>query len=202
VIGDSDRLPTIATPRLELRWLEARDVSALFDIFGDAETVRYWSRPPLEGLDEAASLLAEIQDSYTNGTLYQWGVALHDRVIGTCSLFAICRPHKRAELGFAINRARWGQGYASEAAGAIVRYAFEAMELHRLEADVDPRNDASIRCLERLGFRREGYARERYHLGGEIQDAVLYGLLRSDANRKAEALPPHSIAKPTRISGI
>ncbi|MGZ5443472.1 MAG: GNAT family N-acetyltransferase [Thermoanaerobaculia bacterium] len=61
-----------------------------------------------------------------------------------------------------------------------MRFAFQTLGLHRLEADVDPRNTASIRCLERLGFRREGYARERYHLGGEVQDAVLYGLLRKD----------------------
>ena len=144
--------------------------------------MKYWSRPPFTDLDEAKVFLAEIHDHFASGTLYQWGVARRedDRVIGTCTLFAITLPHKRAELGFAVERSQWGKGYASEAAGAIVRFAFETMDLHRLEADVDPRNHASIRCLERLGFQREGYARERYHLGGEIQDAVLYGLLRSE----------------------
>lgn len=144
--------------------------------------MKYWSRPPFTDLDEAKAFLAEIHDSFASGTLYQWGVARRedDRVIGTCTLFAITLPHKRAELGFAVERSQWGKGYASEAAGAIVRFAFESMDLHRLEADVDPRNHASIRCLERLGFVREGYARERYHLNGEIQDAVLYGLLRSE----------------------
>jgi RimJ/RimL family protein N-acetyltransferase len=182
LIKPSDRLPTIPTPRLELRWLEARDVPALFEIFGDPETVKYWSRPPLANLEEAQAFLDEIHGHFAAGDLYQWGVARRedDRIIGTCTLFAITLPHKRAELGFAIARSQWGKGYASEAAGAIVRYAFDAMGLHRLEADVDPRNPASIRTLERLGFQREGYARERYHLGGEIQDAVLYGLLRSE----------------------
>lgn len=191
MIGNSDRLPTIPTPRLELRWLEARDVPALYDIFGDPETVRYWSRPPLENLGAAEALLAEIHEHYANGTLYQWGVAgrADDRIIGTCTLFAIQFEHRRAELGFAVGRSQWGQGYASEATAAIVRFAFDTLGLHRLEADVDPRNTASIRCLERLGFQREGYARERYHLGGEVQDAVLYGLLR----REAKLPPPPGI---------
>jgi RimJ/RimL family protein N-acetyltransferase len=180
-----EHLPTIETARLRLRWLEARDVPALFEIFGDAETVRYWSRPALQTLDEAAGFLAEIHGRFAGHSLYQWGVAKRDddRVIGTCSLFSISAPHKRAEIGFAIHRAQWRQGYASEASGALVRFAFDALHLHRLDADVDPRNHASIRCLEGLGFQREGYARECYHVGDEIQDSVLYGLLSRESHR-------------------
>ena len=139
----------------------------------------------MRDIGAAAALLDEIHAYFASGTLYEWGVARRedDRVIGTCTLASISLPHKRAELGFAVARTHWGQGIASEATEAIVRFAFEEMGLHRLEADVDPRNDASIRCLERLGFRREGYARERYHLGGEVQDAVLYGLLRNEVKR-------------------
>ena len=180
-----DRLPTIETPRLRLRWLEDRDVPALYRIFGDPEAMRYWSCPPLEDERAAAMLLAEIHEHAAKDTLYQWGVAdrTSDEVIGTCTLHAISVPHRRAELGFAVHRALWGRGYASEAARAAVEFAFGEMNLHRLEADVDPRNHASLRCLEKLGFRKEGYARERYHLGGELQDAVLYGLLRSEFAR-------------------
>lgn len=191
MIGDSDRLPTISTPRLQLRWLETRDVPALYEIFADPETVRYWSSPPLANLAAAEALLAEIHNSYAHGTLYEWGVASRDDdgIIGTCTLAAISVQHRRAELGFAIRRTHWGHGYASEATAAIVRFAFGTLGLHRLEADVDPRNTASIRSLERLGFQREGYARERYHLGGEVQDAILYGLLR----REVKLQPPGGI---------
>jgi RimJ/RimL family protein N-acetyltransferase len=67
-----------------------------------------------------------------------------------------------------------------EALKALVSHAFETMNLRRLEADVDPRNGASIRSLERLGFQREGFLRERWHVNGEIQDAHFYGLLRRE----------------------
>jgi RimJ/RimL family protein N-acetyltransferase len=67
-----------------------------------------------------------------------------------------------------------------EALQTLLTYAFEVLELRRLEADVDPRNAASIRTLERLGFKREGFLRERWHVDGEIQDALFYGLLKRE----------------------
>jgi RimJ/RimL family protein N-acetyltransferase len=67
-----------------------------------------------------------------------------------------------------------------EALGALLNFAFDSLNLHRLEADVDPGNLSSVKTLERLGFRREGYLRERWHVGGEIQDALFYGLLRRE----------------------
>jgi RimJ/RimL family protein N-acetyltransferase len=68
----------------------------------------------------------------------------------------------------------------AEALQTLLNHAFEGLELRRLEADVDPRNTASIRTLERLGFKREGYLRERWHVAGEIQDALFYGLLKRE----------------------
>jgi RimJ/RimL family protein N-acetyltransferase len=67
-----------------------------------------------------------------------------------------------------------------EALHALLGFAFDVLDLHRIEADVDPRNVPSIRTLERLGFQREGYLRERWQVNGEIQDALFYGLLRPD----------------------
>lgn len=88
--------------------------------------------------------------------------------------------HRRAEVGYALGRAYWGHGYIQEALHALLDYAFGVLGLHRIEADVDPRNAASIRTLERLGFQREGYLRERWQVGGEILDGVFYGLLQPD----------------------
>ncbi len=74
----------------------------------------------------------------------------------------------------------WGQGLANEALTRVLLHARDRMQMRRIEADVDPRNSASLRCSERLGFVREGYARERWVVAGEIQGAVLLGLLLRD----------------------
>jgi RimJ/RimL family protein N-acetyltransferase len=88
--------------------------------------------------------------------------------------------NRRAELGYALGREHWGKGYMQEALRALLDYSFNELNLHRLEADVDPRNASSIRTLEKLGFRQEGYLRERWLVGGGIQDSLFYGLLRSE----------------------
>jgi RimJ/RimL family protein N-acetyltransferase len=67
-----------------------------------------------------------------------------------------------------------------EAVGELLRFAFEELGLHRIEADVDPRNVASIRLLERVGFCLEGRMRERWIVGDEINDTAFYGLLRRE----------------------
>lgn len=185
---ESDKLPTIEAERVRLRWLAESDARALFSIFSDAEVMRYWSSPPLAGLDAANELLAHIHDSFARRTLFQWGIARRedDLVVGTCTLFHLDAGNRRAELGYALGRGHWGQGYMQEALGALLGFAFTELNLHRMEADVDPANAASIKTLERLGFQREGYLRERWLVGEGIYDALFYGLLRREWQARAE----------------
>lgn len=173
------RLPTLTAERVVLRWLTREDLPALFSIFSNAEVMRYWSSTPLADEEAAGRLLEDIHESFRRQRLFQWGLARRadDLVIGTCTLANLDPANRRAELGFALGRPWWGQGLAGEGLRTLLRFAFGELGLNRLEADVDPRNSASIRLLERLGFRREGYLRERWRVGGETQDSVFYGLL-------------------------
>lgn len=188
MLPGADRLPTIETERLRLRWLTAVDVPALFAIFGNAEVCRYWSSPPMPDIAAAEALLREIEAYFAERSLFQWGIAERDSdaVIGTCTLASLSAEHRRAEIGFALARSAWERGYLAEALPALLAFAFDTLGLHRIEADADPRNTRSIRVLERVGFQREGYMRERYHLAGEIQDAVMYGLLRPEWAESSE----------------
>ena len=173
------RLPTIAAERVELRWMEHGDVPALFEIFGDPAVMRFWSCPAYSDEAQAGALLEQIHACYREGTLLEWGLCRRDdpRVIGTATLSHLDWSNGRAELGYSQARAHWGHGYVREALTALLGWAFGELGLRRIEADVDPRNAASIRTLEALGFQREGYLRERWNVAGEVQDALFYGLL-------------------------
>jgi RimJ/RimL family protein N-acetyltransferase len=173
--------PAIDTPRLRLRRPVDTDAASLFAIFSDPSTMLYWSRPAMTSVSEAAMLVKDIESHAAAGTLYQWGLARRedDVVIGTATLFRIDREHRRAEVGYILRRDHWGRGLANEALAAIIRHAFDTLDLHRLEADIDPRNAASIRSIERLGFKCEGHLKERYFVAGDIQDSLMYGLLAS-----------------------
>jgi [ribosomal protein S5]-alanine N-acetyltransferase len=175
-------LPVIPAGRVTLRPLRDADVPALFEIFGDVEAMRFWGSPPLQDLAAAHALLDDIRRHFAARTLFQWGVARSDddAVIGTTTIFQIDHEHRRGVIGFAIRRGDWRRGYASDAVTALIRFAFAQLDLHRLEADPDPHNAASIAVLEKQGFKREGLLRERYFLNGETQDAAYYGLLRRE----------------------
>ncbi len=180
-------LPILETPRLRLRALTAADAPAVFAIYSDPEVMRYWSRPPMTDPAAAASLVEQIHGNLAQQTRYQWGIErLADgQIVGSCSVGQLDAQNRRAEVGYIMGRAYWGHGLMHEALQRMLGCAFAPLEagglnLHRLEADIDPRNHASRRSLERLGFQREGYLRERWHVAGEICDTELYGLLRSE----------------------
>jgi RimJ/RimL family protein N-acetyltransferase len=168
-----------------MRWASEDDVDAIYDVFSDPRVMRYWSSGPLANREAAAAMQREIAQNNLNDTAWKWGLALRDTntVIGTVTLFNLSLSKGRAEIGYAMGSAHWGRGYMNEALKALIVHAFDVMDFRRLEADVDPRNTASIRTLERLGFQREGFLRERWHVGGELQDAFFYGLLKREWQR-------------------
>ncbi|HXZ49917.1 MAG TPA: GNAT family N-acetyltransferase [Usitatibacter sp.] len=168
--------------RVRLRPLEARDAPALYTTYADPETSRYLSRPPMTGLGEAEALLARAQAGREEGHGLQLAI---ERIgdgafLGVCLLFHIHAESARAEIGYTLAREHWSRGYMAEALPALVGYAFGPLGLNRLEADIDPRNAASARVLERLGFSREGLLRERWIVAGEASDSAIYGLLRRE----------------------
>ena len=179
---DSKTLTTLNTRRLSLRTISAADVDDFYEVYSHPQVMRYWSTPPLANRDAAIKVISEIQEGVERHNMLKWGIALSasDKLIGSVTLFNLEFTHRRAEIGYAQGRPYWGQGYMHEALTAVLNYAFATLNLHRIEADVDPRNDGSVRTLERLGFQREGYMRERWQVNGEIQDAFLYGLLKPD----------------------
>jgi RimJ/RimL family protein N-acetyltransferase len=178
----NDTVPVLQGGRIHLRAMTAVDVPRLFAQFSDPKVMRYWSRGPLMRVEDAQEMFAEIDRGVRAGEFLQWAIArcTDDLMIGSCALFAQNRGHRRAEIGFALSSAHWGHGYALEAVHLALGHAFNALDFHRIEADVDPRNAASLRLLERVGFVREGLLRERWHVGGEIQDSAVYALLARD----------------------
>ena len=100
--------------------------------------------------------------------------------IGICTLFAFSWQCRRAEVGYGLAAHAWGHAYMDEALRALLGYRFATLGLNRVEADIDPRNQASAKSLERLGFQKEGHLRERWIVGDDVSDTALYGLLQRD----------------------
>lgn len=172
----------IHTSRLRLRPLDEPDAPALLAIFGDPQVMRYWSTPPWTGLDEARGLIERDRSAMRLGHYLRLGLERADdgALIGACTLFDLHPTSRRAEVGYVLAAQAWGRGYMHEALSALLDHGFDALDLNRIEADIDPRNQASARALQRLGFRQEGLLRERWIVAGQVSDSALYGLLRAD----------------------
>ncbi|MBA4683048.1 GNAT family protein [Pseudomonas sp. MDMC216] len=173
---------TLTTPRLVLRPLQAADAAALFAIFSDPQVMQYWNTPPWDTEAVAQDFIRAEQQAMHDGQ--RLTLAIVDResaeLIGKCLLFNYEPESRRAEIGFGITSCAWGKGYVQEAASELLRHGFEALELNRVEAEIDPTNTASGRALERLGFSQEGLLRQRWIIDGQVSDSALYGLLSED----------------------
>lgn len=177
----------LRTQRLLLRPLRPSDDSALLAIFSDPQVMRYWSTPPWGSIDQARALIDRDGLAMAAGEHLRLGMERIDdaSLIGTCTLFDISAQCRRAEMGYVLASPVWGQAYMDEALRALLTYGFTELNLNRVEADVDPRNIASAKSLERLGFVKEGHLRERWIVGDEVSDTALYGLLRRDWHWRA-----------------
>jgi RimJ/RimL family protein N-acetyltransferase len=174
--------PTLHTARLRLRPFADEDADALFALHTNAHVLRYWDSPAWTDRGRAERFLAACRQMADEGT----GVRLAlNRVydgafIGWCSLSRWNPDFRSAALGYCLDDAAWGQGYATEAADALLRWAFDTLDLNRVQAETDTRNVASARVLEKLGFVREGTLREDCIVNGDVSDSWVFGLLRRE----------------------
>jgi RimJ/RimL family protein N-acetyltransferase len=192
--GQGRRVGSLKTPSQELRTARARlrevrfdDAEALLDIYGHPEGVRYLGRPP-QTLEQVQTRLQRMLEDIERGEAAFWVMTEPgaDRALAYLGFFRWDVPHQTAELGYVVAPDRWGQGLMREVLPVLVRHGFEVLGLHRLEARIDPGNLASIKLVERLGFKPEGALRDRtLNADGSREDLLLFGLLRPefDANR-------------------
>jgi RimJ/RimL family protein N-acetyltransferase len=184
-----DRFPILTTERLLLRETADRDVEAVFELESDPVAMRYWSRPPMKDPSEARASVERAKGFFASRTGLRWSICLpaDDGMLGHLSLFSLHEQSGHGEIGYGLARRHWGRGYMHEALIAVIDWAFGPLGLRRLEADIHPRNEASIRALERQGFAREGLLRERWQVGDEISDSLLMGLLASEWRERRAA---------------
>lgn len=173
---------TLTTERLALRWMTADDAPALYAMFRDPEVTRYWSTPPWTDIAQAHAFIEQSLADCAGGTGLRFAITLRetDEFIGSIKLYDFFDQNRRCDIGYALLPSHWGKGYLAEAMTALLDYAFLDLNLNRIEADIDPRNDASARLLERMAFQKEGYMRERWIVNGEVCDTAFYGLLKRD----------------------
>jgi ribosomal-protein-alanine N-acetyltransferase len=176
--------PTLRTARLILGSFELNDAAELQRLAGAREVADTTvSIPHPYELDHARAWIGQQRKEAVRGRATTFAIRLDQgTLIGSVGLRDIDPEHLQAELGFWIGREWWGNGYATEAARAVIRFGFESLSLNRIFAHHMARNPAAGRVLQGAGMRREGLLRQRVRKWGVYEDVVLYAVLRDDGN--------------------
>jgi RimJ/RimL family protein N-acetyltransferase len=174
--------PTLTTPRLRLRPFADSDAEALFALHTNTQVLRYWDSPAWSEPARAERFIAACREMAEEGTGARLAIDRldDDGFIGWCGLTRWNPDYRSASLGYCLDDAAWGHGYATEAAGAVLQWAFDTLDLNRVQAEADTRNAASGRVLEKLGFVHEGTLREDCVVNGDVSDSWVLGLLRRE----------------------
>lgn len=176
------QFPILETKRLLLRALVSRDAPAILTLYGDDKVTRFHPETPFATMDRAEAFINFCRRAFDEQRMIRWGVAPKpdDWVVGTVGLHHFDELHDRVEIGFDIASDYWRRGYGFEAVGTVLRFAFERLDVNRVEAHTMRGNIASIQLLEKLGFCFEGILRQYGYWKGTYHDVRLFSLLKQD----------------------
>lgn len=166
-------MTVLVTPRLRLRPPTWDDLPAVHRFLSDPRAMRYWSTPEHESLEQSAEWLARWLERPL-GQSEDFIVERGGEVIGKAGAWQL------PEVGYLIHPDHWGLGLGHEAMAAAVAHLLDRPDVTRLTADVDPRNAASIRLLQKLGFRETHRVERTILWRDEWCDSVYFALERAD----------------------
>jgi len=172
--------PEIKTERLLLRKLVKADGPEMLFLRSDDRVMQYIGREKTRSLEEAEAFIDRINASVDANETIMWAIAMANdpgTLIGTICYWRMQPEHYRAEAGYVLHPGFWNRGIMTEALWAVIRYGFEEMKLHSIEAHINPENLASGIVLEKTGFTREAYFRENYFFRGKFTDTAIYSLV-------------------------
>lgn len=176
-------IPIIEGERINLRKMQANDVDVLLQYWGDPEVVKHMNMSAFTTSDEVLEMVTLLNSLAEYEDTLRWGIELKEehKLIGSCGFntWQLSGAY-RAEIGYDLGKAYWGQGYMSEALGLMLPYGYEIMGLNRIEALVQPVNVASSKLLTSFHFQQEGLLRQYQKTEEGFVDLYLYSLLKEE----------------------
>lgn len=174
-------LAAITTTRLTLRQITYADNDALFAMRSDKETMRFIPRPLAVAPEDSKVLIDNMLKGIEDKSSINWAITLSgdDTLIGVAGFVRTNLANHSAEIGYLLNSKHQGKGIMNETVAAIINHGFNQLNLNRIEAIIDPRNIASEKLLQKLGFEKEGHLKQNVFFNNSYLDSVYYALLKN-----------------------
>lgn len=175
-------LPRLETERLILRRYTLEDVNDYFDFASDVEVTKFLRWGPHPNKEYTLEYFKDVIEEYSTGKDSPWGLEhkTGKKLIGSIHIMQLDTYHKKAQIGFVINREYWHRGYITEALNKVFEYCFSTLQLNRIEALCIAENHVAIRVVEKVGMKFEGLLRQYAYQKGGFKDFKMFSVLRSD----------------------
>jgi RimJ/RimL family protein N-acetyltransferase len=190
-MGTVERIE-LTTERLLLRPFREEDWEAVHEYAADPEVSRHQAWGP-NTQEETRQFLQECvqENQKPERAAFHFAVVLKagGRFLGGCTLRITDAGLREAMIGYTLDRRFWGRGYMTEAAGALLRFGFQDLRLHRVVSWCTPENVGSWRVMEKAGMRREGHEREAAFFKGRWHDWLRYAVLDREWRERRQSQP-------------
>jgi len=173
--------PEIQTERLLLRRMTTNDAEEILYLRSNDDVMKYIDRERTKSIEDAKSFLDKIDASLNSNNGIMWGITLKEKpgmLIGNIGYWRLIKEHYRAEVGYMLHPSFWKKGIMKEALLRVIDFAFDDMNLHSIEANINPGNTASAMLLESTGFIKEAYFKEDFFFNGAFHDTIIYSRLK------------------------
>ena len=176
-----NKFPEIKTERLNLREIKYEDAASIYKLLSNPEVIKHDTFKLFTNIKQAEDLIKWFNDEFEQKRTIFWGISLKNEteIIGFCKC-EIEIPKVRADLGYDLRPEYWNMGIMTETLSAIIDFAFQTLDVNRIEAAVSTENNASIRVLEKSGFVKEGILRERSYWRGSCHDMMMLSILKKE----------------------
>lgn len=156
--------PELKTERANLVWLSSKDRAFILRMYSDQQVQEFRGAPLFTKIEEAELQLWQWKKKFAMNEGIRWGIFHREaqQLIGTAGLKQINHQHRNAEISYELIPGWWNRGIMTEVLTKICSFALDELQLHTLQANIDPRHDASRRVLEKLEFRNEAHFRENW----------------------------------------
>ncbi|RJP65068.1 MAG: N-acetyltransferase [Ignavibacteriales bacterium] len=180
-----DKFPEIDSKNLLYRNITPEDCNEIFKIRSNDKVMTYLDTTKHNSVEDSKKMIEAVIESYKNKTGINWAIIKKESraFVGYFGYWRIITEHCRAEIGYALKPEYWGQGIMAETLTAMIEFGFNTLMLHSIEANVNPGNTASIKVLEKAGFKKEAYFRENFLFDNKFLDSIIYSLLEKDLHK-------------------
>ncbi len=173
--------PELRTERLILRKITKLDAGNIFELRSSEQVMKYIDKPRATSIDDAHYFIQIVLENLAKNDGITWAIGFREmpqHLIGTIGLWRLIKENYRAEIGYMLHPQHWRKGLMKEAIDAVIKYGFNQLKLHSIEAHINPANAASDGILVASGFVREAYFKEDYYYNGAFLDSAIYSRLQ------------------------